>query len=214
MSNISPDLPFSPAADRNKDVVLAVLSRLLPAQAKVLEVASGTGQHAAHCAAAQPGWQWQPTDHDAQALPAITTRCAALPNVRPAQRLDVLAPAWWQAHRPAPQEPGWQAIYCANMIHIAPWACCLGLLAGAAELLAGSADGKLVLYGPYLEAGVPTAPSNLAFDASLRERDPAWGIRQLAEVEAAAAAVGLRLQERIAVPANNLMLVFAPRGRG
>ncbi|MFM2069503.1 MAG: hypothetical protein RLZZ584_4412, partial [Pseudomonadota bacterium] len=205
------DLPFSAAADRNKAVVLEVLARLLPAHASVLEIASGTGQHAAHCAAARPGWRWQPTDYAAAALPAIAARCAALPNVRAPQQLDVLAEPW-PASLAAPEPAGWRALYCANMIHISPWATCAGLMRGAAALLAP--DGQLVLYGPYLEDEVPTSPGNLSFDADLRARNPAWGLRRRADVQASAAAVGLVLQERVAVPANNLMLVFARRAPG
>jgi hypothetical protein len=204
-------LPFSAAADRNKGVVLDVLARLLPAEASVLEVASGTGQHAAHCAAARPGWRWQPTDFEAAALPTIAARCAALPNVAAPQQLDVLVQPW-PASLAAPERAGWRAVYCANMIHISPWATCAGLMQGAAALLA--ADGQLVLYGPYIEDELPTSPGNLAFDADLRARHPAWGLRRRVDVVATAAAAGLWLQERIAVPANNLMLVFgrAPGG--
>ncbi|HQD82673.1 MAG TPA: DUF938 domain-containing protein [Quisquiliibacterium sp.] len=211
---------FSPAADRNKDPILQVLQRLLPAQACVLEIAAGTGQHAAHFAAHMPGWTWLPTDGDAAALASIAAWCAGLPNVRPPQRLDLLAA------RPAPASPSsppsgktddvsahWHgipreidAIWCANLLHIAPWATCDALMQGAARHLAPG--GLLITYGPYCVDGEPVAPSNLAFDADLRRRDPAWGLRRLADVADSAARAGLRLVERIAMPANNLVLVF------
>jgi SAM-dependent methyltransferase len=196
-------LPFSAASDRNKAPILAVLASVLRPQARVLEVASGTGQHAEHFAAAQPGWQWQPSDFDAAALPVIASRCARLPNVRVPVRLDVLQQPW-------PAELGesvaFDAVYCANMIHISPWATCVGLMQGAAQLL--TPTGVLVLYGPYLEGKVVTSPGNLAFDADLRRRDAQWGIRLLADVVAEASRAGLSLERRIEMPANNLALVF------
>ena len=200
-------LPFSAAADRNKGVILAELARVLPARARVLEVASGTGQHAAHFAAAQPGWTWLPTDFDAAALPAIAARCAGQVGILPSLRLDVLQQPWPAAlGEPATLD----GVYCANMIHISPWATCAGLMAGAARLLKPGA--VLVTYGPYLEDEVPTAPSNLAFDADLKARDPQWGLRRLTDVAAEAAAVGLVLAQRVAMPANNLLLVFRRPG--
>lgn len=191
----------SPAAERNRGVILAELQKLLPARAVVLEIASGTGQHAAHGAAAQPGWQWWPTDFDAAALPSIAAWCAGLPNVAPPQALDVTAPAWTGV--PALVD----AVYSANLLHIAPWACCAGLMQGAARHL--SPGGLLLTYGPYLEDDVPTAPSNAAFDADLRQRNPAWGLRRLADVALQAQAAGLQLRQRVAMPANNLLLVWA-----
>lgn len=195
-------LPHSPAADRNKAPILACLQRVLPAQGRALEIASGTGQHAAWFAAGLPGWTWQPTEAEAQLLPAIASRLAdaALPNVLPPLYLDVMAAPW-----PLPRQP-FDAVYCANLLHIAPWAACAALMAGAARHLA--AGGMLVTYGPYFEAGVPPAPGNLAFDESLRAQDPAWGIRPLADVDAQARAVGLVRAQRHALPANNLLLVF------
>ncbi len=193
-------LPFSPAAERNAGPILDVLQRVLPARATVLEVASGTGQHAAHFAAAQPGWTWQPTEADALALPAIAARCAAGANIRAPLVLDVLAPHW-------PVAPGgFDAVYCANLIHIAPWPTCAALMAGAAQALMPA--GVLVLYGPYLVDGEATAPGNRAFDADLRSRHPAWGLRRLADVVAEAQRAGLALEQRFDMPANNLMLVL------
>lgn len=198
------DLPFSPAADRNKEPILEALQRLLPPSASVLEVATGTGQHAHHFASACPGWVWQPTDAtDAAALHAIDARCRGLANVLPARRLDVLQQPWFL--EPATPSP-YSAVYCANMLHIAPWHTCPALMKGAAShLIAG---GLLLLYGPFRIDGVPTAPSNEAFNADLKARNPAWGLRRLSAVEREAAACGMALQEAMALPANNLLLVF------
>ena len=190
----------SPAAERNQWPILAELQRVLPAQGLLLEIASGTGQHAAFCSAGLPGWQWQPSDFEAEALPSIRAWCAGLPNVRPPLRLDVLQSPW--AGVPAQVD----AIFCANLIHIAPWACCPALMQGAARHLAP--QGLLVTYGPYLEDDVPTAPGNQAFDADLRARNPAWGLRRREDVQAQAARAGLALRERVAMPANNLLLVW------
>lgn len=199
-----PSLPHSPAADRNKQPILEVLRRVLPAQGMALEIASGTGQHAAWFAAGLPGWRWQPTEADAALLPGIAGWTAGLPNVEPPLLLDVMATQWPSAAKPFTQR--FDAIFCANLLHIAPWPVCAALMQGAARHLAPG--GVLVTYGPYVEDGVPTAPSNTAFDESLRRRDPAWGIRRLEEVAAQAQAAGLVLRERHAMPANNLLLVF------
>jgi len=201
------DLPSSAAADRNKEPILQVLRSVLPARGTALEIASGTGQHAAWFAAALPGWRWQPTDADGEMLAVIAAHGdrAATANLLPPLQLDVMAGAW--PSPAAPFEEPFDAIYCANMLHIAPWAACGALMRGAARHLAPG--GLLVTYGPYLEEGVATAPGNLAFDASLRGRDPAWGIRRLEDVAAEARSAGLLLRERHAMPANNLLLVFA-----
>lgn len=191
----------SPAAERNRAPILAELQRVLPARGLMLEIASGTGQHAAHFAAGLPGWTWQPTDAETRSLASIAAWCDGLANVQPAAVLDVMAASWPAA--PAQVD----AIYCANMLHIAPWPCCAALMQGAARHLAPS--GLLVLYGPYLVDGEPTAPGNLAFDADLRRRDPAWGVRRLGDVLRQAEAAGLRLRERVAMPANNLLLVLS-----
>ena len=191
--------PSSPAASRNKDPILAVLRRLLPAHATVLEIAAGTGQHAAHFAAREPGWQWRPTDGDPASLAGIAAWCRGLPNVAPPAVLNVLA-ADWGADGP------FDAIVCINLLHISPWAACAALMRGAARRLAP--QGLLAVYGPFIVDGEPAAASNLAFDADLRARDPAWGLRTLSAVCAEAAAAGLALRERVAMPANNLVLVF------
>ena len=203
-------LPHSPAADRNKQPILDRLLALLPAHGTALEISSGTGQHVTWFAAAMPQWTWQPTDVDADALPAIAERVAheGLANVRPPVLLDVTAPRW-PAQGPEFAQP-FDAIYCANMLHIAPWACCAGLMQGAARYLAP--QGVLATYGPYLEDDVVTAPGNLAFDASLKARNPAWGLRRREDVEVEAARAGLQLRERHAMPANNLLLVFGRSG--
>ncbi len=191
----------SPAAERNRAPILAELRRLLPARGMALEIASGSGQHAAHFAAALPGWTWQPSDGDARSLASIAAWCEGLANVRPPLALDVLAPDW--PGLPATVD----AIFCANMIHISPWATTPALMQGAVRHL--SAAGVLVLYGPYVVEGEPTAASNLAFDADLRARNPDWGLRRLADVAQQAAASGLYLRERVSMPANNALLVFA-----
>jgi len=193
----------SPAAERNRVPIGAELLRRLPPQGIALEIASGTGQHAAHFATALPGWRWQPSDGDARSLASIAAWCDGIANVLPPLQLDVLATHW--AGVPAEVD----AIYCANLLHISPWATTPALMRGAARHL--SAAGLLLLYGPYIVDGEATAPSNLAFDADLRGRDPAWGLRRLADVVREAQAVGLVLRERIAMPANNLLLVFARR---
>ncbi|HET8745908.1 MAG TPA: DUF938 domain-containing protein [Ramlibacter sp.] len=197
-----PDLAHSPAADRNKEPILACLRNLLGERGTALEIAAGTGQHATWFAAALAGWTWQPTDADPAMLPVIAERVAqsGLTNVLPPVQLDVTAPRWPSFARE------FDAIFCANMLHIAPWAACVGLMAGAARHLAPG--GVLITYGPYIEQGVPTAPSNVAFDESLRARDPAWGIRALEDVGAEARRNGLALAQRHALPANNLLLVF------
>lgn len=193
----------APAAERNKQPILEVLHGVLPEQGMALEIASGTGQHAAHFAAGLPGWTWQPSDFDAANLASITAWTAKLPNVLPAIQLDVLAADW-----PLPAAAQTlDAIFCANMLHIAPWACCAALMQGAARHLAP--QGRLLTYGPYRVPGLATAPSNEAFDADLRARNPAWGLRDLADIETEARRAGLALIEQIAMPANNRVLVFA-----
>jgi hypothetical protein len=195
----------SPAAERNAAPILAQLQRVLPPHGLLLEIASGSGQHAAHCSAGLPGWRWLPSDGDAASLPSIRAWCAGRDNVLAPLALDVGQPQWPGV------PPQVDAIYCANLLHIAPWSCCAGLMAGAARHL--SDDGVLVTYGPYLEDEVPTSPGNLAFDADLRARDAAWGLRRLEDVAVVAAAAGLALRERVPMPANNLLLVWCRSAR-
>jgi SAM-dependent methyltransferase len=199
-------IEHSAPADRNKQPILEVLRRVLPARATVLEIASGTGQHAEWFAQAMPGWTWQPTDAFEDALPGIAERLAqaALANVRPPVLLDVMSPQW--PSQGAPFTEPFDAIYCANMLHISPWATCAALMAGAARHL--KPGGTLVTYGPYLEDDVVTAPGNIAFDESLRARNAEWGIRRLEDVAQEAQRAGLSLRDRHQMPANNLLLVF------
>jgi len=199
------DLPFSTAAERNQQPILGALRELLGERGIALEIASGTGQHVVWFAAALEDWTWQPTDADAGALPAIAARAAqsGLSNLRPPVRLDVMSTPWPTAEAPFAER--FDAIFCANMLHIAPPATCAALMQGAARHL--QPEGVLITYGPYLEHG-PVAPSNAAFDRSLRARDPAWGIRRLDDVVREAVHAGLALRARRPMPANNLLLVF------
>ncbi|ROZ61440.1 DUF938 domain-containing protein [Ramlibacter sp. WS9] len=199
-------LPHSPAADRNKQPILDVLRTVLPARGIALEIASGTGRHAAWFAAALPGWTWQPTDADADALPAIAawTSQSGATNVRAPVLLDVMAPQW--PSQGAAFTERFDAIYCANMLHISPWETCAALMQGSARHLAP--QGVLITYGPYLEDGVTTSPGNASFDASLRQRNPSWGVRRIEDVTQEAQRAGLTLRARHEMPANNLLLVF------
>ncbi|WP_394790285.1 DUF938 domain-containing protein [Rhodoferax sp.] len=196
----------SPAAERNLPPILAQLQRLLPDHGVALEIASGTGQHVAGFAQGLPGWNWQPSDAQDTAFGSIAHWCAqaGVANAKPPLLLDVLAPQW--PLQGATFVEKFDAIYCANMLHISPWATCAALMQGAARHLAPT--GVLVTYGPYLERDVATSPGNLDFDRSLRQHDAAWGIRQLDDVREQAVQAGLQLRERVAMPANNLLLVF------
>ncbi|MFN3834293.1 MAG: DUF938 domain-containing protein [Glycocaulis sp.] len=191
----------SPSAGRNRAVIASALAGILPASARVLEIASGTGEHGLACVLARPGIHWTPSEPDARARASIDDWAREAANaIAPALDLDVTQQGWWKG---APQEL--DAVFCANMIHIAPWGAAEGLAAGAGEVL--GEGGLLVLYGPFLE-GESTAPSNLAFDESLKARNPLWGVRALEDVTALAARHGFALHQRIAMPANNLILVF------
>ena len=196
-----PPLPFSPASERNGAPILAVVTTLLPASARVLEIASGTGQHAQRFCNAQPGWRWQPTDVEPRALGPIAQRCAGLANVQTPLLLDVLAPDW-----PAAAAGPFDAAYCANMLHISPWATCAALMQGVAQRLAPG--GLLVVYGPFEVDGEPLAPGNEAFDADLRGRNAGWGLRRLAAVDEQARGQGLGFKQRHDMPANNLLVVW------
>ncbi len=193
----------SPAAERNKGPILAALQQLLPPAGRLLEIAAGTGQHAAHCAAGLTGWQWQPTDPSAGALASIDAWAQQQPSpgLLPPLQLDVLQQPW-----PLPPHQRFDAVYCANMLHIAPWACCTALMEGAAQWLVPG--GLLLTYGPYFVDGEAPSPGNTAFDADLKARNPAWGVRWLHAVQAEAAATGLQWLQRLDMPANNLLLVF------
>lgn len=191
----------APATARNRAPILEVLRRTFDRQGLVLEIASGTGEHAVHFAENLPHVQWQPSDPD-EAMRASIDAWAAearLPNLRQAIELDAAAERW----------PIDRADYVLsiNMIHIAPWAACEGLMRGASRIL--PAGGKLVLYGPFREGGRHTAPSNERFDEDLRRRNPAWGVRDLEEVIRLAATRGLAHVETVEMPANNRMVIFA-----
>jgi len=199
---------FAPAAARNRDSILAVLRRVLPSEGRVLEIASGTGEHAVHFARALPALSFAPSDADPECLASIEAWRAheALPNVEPARRIDVHDADWGA-------DPGIAAILCSNLVHIAPWSAAQALVRGAARVLAPRAGAPLVLYGPYRRGGAHTAPSNAAFDASLRARDARFGVRDLEEVERAASECGFALDECVAMPANNFCVVFRTGAR-
>lgn len=204
-------LPASAAAERNRAPIWDALHPLLPARGRALEIACGTGQHAAHFAAALPGWSWQPSDLQGDRFDTVAAWAArtGASNVLPAIELDVLRPAW-----PTPEAPFGQRfdlIYCANLLHISPSECTPALMQGASRYL--SENGLLAIYGPFLEQDVDTAASNLAFDADLRARDPLWGLRRREWVQQQAESAGLKPHSRHSLPANNLLLVFA-RARG
>lgn len=190
----------SPAAVRNREPIFRVLERVLPSSGTLLEIASGTGEHAVWMAPRLPGLTWQTSDADAAMRESISAWIAesGVVNVPPPLALDVCTWPW-------PIQAA-DAIFCANMIHIAPWAACEGLLRGAGALLSESAP--FVLYGPFKLGGSHTSPSNEAFDASLRERDARWGVRDAEAVIEAARPHGLRLDESLSLPANNRALVF------
>ncbi len=197
----------SPSTARNREPILAVLRSRLPTNGVVLEIAAGAGEHAVYNAAALPGLLWQPSDADAQALASIAAwrEHAGLANLLAPLRLDAADPDGWPIARA-------EAVVAINMIHIAPWAAAQGLMIGAGRLL--GPFGGLFVYGPFLERDIEAAPSNVAFDLDLKRRDPAWGLRSLEAVTALANTQGLDLAERIAMPANNLTLIFRKRGPG
>jgi SAM-dependent methyltransferase len=191
---------YAPATQRNRDVILDVLRAALPSSGLVLEIASGSGEHAVHFAQALPRLTFQPTDPTPDALASIAAWIAEtnVTNVRAPVLLDVTAQPW--------PVTAADAVLCINMIHISPWAATLGLMRGAASLLKSGAP--LYTYGPYKRGGTHTAPSNANFDASLRARDPSWGVRDLEEVAAAARDAGFAAPEITPMPANNFSLVF------
>lgn len=190
----------APAALRNRDAIRDVLADWLPASGTVLEIASGTGEHAVHFAGAFPNLAWQPSDVDADALESIGAwrRAAGLPNLLAPIVLDAALPDW-----PIAQA---DAVVSINMVHISRRAASTGLIEGAARLL--PAAGRLILYGPWLADDIETAPGNLVFDADLKRRDPEWGLRRVEHFAREARVHGLHLHERRAMPANNLMLLF------
>jgi cyclopropane fatty-acyl-phospholipid synthase-like methyltransferase len=196
----------SPSVARNRDAILDVLRRVLPRSARVLELASGSGEHAVHFARAMPETIWQPSDPDPAARASIVAWIEAdgLSNVSTPVAIDARSEDW------AVEQGAFDAVVAINMIHISPWEATLGLMAGAARVL--HAGGVLYTYGAYKRGGAHTAASNEAFDAWLKERDPSFGVRDLEAVEDAARAQGLRLREVVDMPANNLSLVFERAG--
>jgi SAM-dependent methyltransferase len=191
---------FAPAVARNKTAITEALARHLPATGLVLEIASGSGEHALHFAAHFPALTFQPTDPDAAALASIAAwrAEAQLANLLPPLALDVMADAW-------PVQKA-DAVLCINMIHIAPWEATAALMRGAARVL--PRDGILFLYGPFKQGGQHTAPSNAEFDASLRAQDAQWGVRDLEAVAEIASAAGFAAPVVEAMPANNLSVIF------
>ena len=192
----------APAALRNRAPIAEVLERELPKSGCVLEIASGSGEHAVYFAESFPQLEWQPSDPDEEALASIRAyrEEQSLPNMRAPLRIDSSDPASWGVQNA-------DAIVCINMIHISPWQATEGLFAGAAQVLGGR-NLPLVTYGPYLEQGVETAPSNIAFDESLRSRNGQWGIRNIEDVDRVAQSHGFTRSARYEMPANNLMLVY------
>jgi hypothetical protein len=190
----------APAALRNREPIADVLRDWLPGSGLVLEVASGTGEHSVFFAERFPNLEWQPSDMHGDALASIAAwrEVSALPNVHEPIVIDAINPDW--------PIGGADAILNINMAHISPWGASLGLITGAARVL--PPGGPLILYGPWLKDDIDTAPSNLAFDADLRARDPEWGLRRVEDFAAAAVGRGFELVETRAMPANNLMLLF------
>ena len=198
---------FSPSAARNSAPIREVLERVLPRSGLTLEIGSGTGEHVVCFAKALPGLEWQPSDPDPASRASIAAWIAAekLANVRAPVAIDTREEAWGIEH-----DTPFAAVISLNMIHIAPWESALGLLGGAGRLL--RRDGALFLYGPFMRGGAHTAPSNAAFDADLKRRDPRWGVRDVDDLAHQAAPHGLELSDIVEMPANNLSLVFVKAG--
>ena len=192
----------SPSAQRNRGPILEVLRRVLPASGCVLEIASGTGEHVVDFARALPNLTWQPSDPDPAALESIRAWIAheKATNVLAPRALDVTRVRWTSSLGRI------DAVVCSNMVHIAPWEACLGLFVGCEDLL--PPGGPLALYGPFMRGGAHTAPSNAAFDESLRRQDRRWGVRDLDDVVREAESRGFELEEVVEMPANNLTVVF------
>lgn len=193
----------APAVARNREPILAVLREVLPQTGVVLEVASGTGEHAVHFARTLPDLIWQPSDPDGEALASIAawSEAEGTPNLRAPVLLDAASALWPIRYA--------DALVCINMIHISPWQATLGLMAGAGRILPSGAP--LVLYGPFRREGHPVEPGNAAFDEDLRLRDPRWGLRQLEEVTGVADGEGFSLERVVEMPANNLTVVLRKR---
>jgi len=214
----------APAALRNREPIADVLSRWLPDTGLVLEIASGTGEHAVYFAERFPQLTWQPSDVHADALTSIVAwrEAARLPNIREPIIIDASSPDWTieradtilSIKMPSdscdtsktPENSGIDVVLNLNMVHISPWSAAIGLLNGAARVL--KRGGALILYGPWLKGDIETAPTNLVFDRQLRELDPEWGLRRVEDFEAEALARGFALEQVRQMPANNLMLLF------
>jgi hypothetical protein len=207
---VEPDGRLDAAAfHRNHRPIWAVLQRFLAGQSgDVLEAGSGTGQHVVYFARQIPDLVWWPSDFNDRYLKSIAAwrAHAQLPNVRPPHRIDLSDPAWWHDMQANGGPGNLRAVFCANVIHIAPWRVAEGLVAGAGSAL--RADGQLFLYGPFKRDGKHTALSNAVFDTSLREGNPEWGVRDILDLEKLASRTGLALQQTVDMPANNLILVF------
>ncbi len=203
------------AFHRNHKPIWAVLEKFLAGQSgDVVEAGSGTGQHVVHFATHTPGITWWPSDLNERHLKSIEAwrAHAGLPNIRPPLRIDLTDPAWCPQMHDGSGPADLLAVFCANVIHIAPWRVAEGLFAGAARYL--RSDGRLFLYGPFKREGRHTALSNAVFDTSLREQDPEWGVRDIADLEKLAGAAGLALIETTEMPANNMILAFARSNKG
>ncbi|MEL6437918.1 MAG: DUF938 domain-containing protein [Cyanobacteria bacterium J06621_8] len=196
---------YAPATQRNREPILAILSQVLRPESNILEIASGTGEHAVYFASELQSCRWIPSDTSTQAQESILAwrDSAALDNLDAPLSIDVTEKDWHQQVAPLKID----AIVNINMIHIAPWQACLGLMAGASQIL--PPGGILYLYGPYRRNGQHTAPSNAVFDRSLRERNSLWGVRDLETVINAASEVNLSLEQIVEMPANNLSLIFS-----
>ena len=196
---------YAPATGRNREPIFEVLAQIIQPDSNILEIASGTGEHAIFMASKLTSCCWIPSDVNSEAIESIAAwkKTCSLDNLKLPLLIDVAQPGWQQ------QLNGQEinAIVNINMIHISPWQSCLGLFKGAGEIL--PEGGILYLYGPYKRDGEHTAPSNASFDSSLRDRNPLWGVRDLEAVVAAAAAENLTLQQVIPMPANNLSVIFS-----
>ncbi|MBR1151476.1 DUF938 domain-containing protein [Bradyrhizobium sp. JYMT SZCCT0428] len=200
------------AFHRNHAPIWEVLQKFLAGKSgDVLEAGSGTGQHVVHFASHAPDIIWWPSDFNEAHLNSIAAwrAHAGLPNIRPEMRIDLSDPTWCPQMRDGSGPSDLLAVFCANVIHIAPWRVAEGLFAGAARYL--RSDGRLFLYGPFKRDGKHTALSNAVFDTSLRDRDPEWGVRDIEDVSSLATGVGLALIEAVPMPANNMILVFERR---
>jgi SAM-dependent methyltransferase len=213
---VEPDGRLDAAAfHRNHEPIWAVLQKFLANKSgDVLEAGSGTGQHVVHFAKQTPDITWWPSDLNERHIKSIEAwrAHAALPNIRPPLQIDLADPAWCKAMHDGSGPGKLLAVFCANVIHIAPWRVAEGLFAGAARYLRD--DGRLFLYGPFKRDGKHTAMSNAVFDTSLREQDAEWGVRDIGELSTLAEKVGLTLIEAVPMPANNMIVAFAPTTKG